>query len=112
MKAESVENAGGAITVRRFKTGKSPSKQDIEHSEALVVDAIRLENPDAQVHLRKIYLTDDVVMDIKVTPRVAGNRKVKYEEAIAGIGEKRFPPEVSDRSCPHCSYFFICPSDG
>ncbi len=112
LKADSVETAGGAITVRRFKTGKSPSKQDIAHSEALIVHAIGLENPDAEISLRKIYLTDDVVMDIKVTPRVAGNRKVKYEEAIAGIGENRFPPLVSDRNCPHCSYFFICPSDG
>jgi superfamily I DNA/RNA helicase len=112
LKADSVESAEGAITVRRFKTGKSPSKQDIEHSEALVVHAIGLENPDAEINLRKIYLTDDVVMDIKVTSKVAGNRKVKYEEAIAGIGENRFPPVVNDRNCPHCSYFFICPSDG
>ena len=112
LKADSVEAVGGVITVRRFKTGKSPSKQDIEHSEALVVHVIGRENPDVEINLQKIYLTDDVVMDIKVTPRVVGNRKVKYEEAIAGIGESLFPPVVNDRNCPHCSYFFICPSDG
>ena len=115
VKAELVETSQDAnlrtFTVPRIKTGRSPSKPDIEDAEALIVHAVRLTNPDSEIILRKTYLTDDTVVDLEVTDRVARNRLAKYEQAIAQIGENRFPPEVNDRTCPHCSYFFICPTD-
>lgn len=98
------------IVVRRYRTGKSPKKAATDDIDALMLQAAKETFPDAKAVMQKIYLSDDVVQDTSITEKVIKNRLEKYEQAIDGINNRKFPAVASDNNCPHCPHYFICPS--
>jgi hypothetical protein len=66
--------------------------------------------PEVEVRLR--YLTTGEVRTIPAAPRYEPARLDKYEQALRGMASKRYPaqPENAATQCPHCAFFFICPS--
>ncbi|MDQ3748723.1 MAG: UvrD-helicase domain-containing protein [Acidobacteriota bacterium] len=96
--------------IRKYKTGKQPKKPTTDDVDALVMRAAKEQFPEAAPLLQKIYLSDDTAQDQNVTEKVIKNRLEKYERAIDGINSQKFPATPSDDNCPHCPYFFICPS--
>lgn len=108
---EIIETAGEKTAViRKYKTGKSPKKIDPDNIDVLMTVAVQNNFPEATPLLQKIYLSDDTVREVTVTARVIKLRLAKYEEAIAGINKREFEPAPSDKNCPYCPHFFICPS--
>ncbi len=98
------------IVVRRYRTGKSPKKPATDDIDALMMQAVKENFPDTKASMQKIYLSDAAVQDIPITERVIKNRLEKYEQAIDGINNQKFPAVANDNSCPHCPHYFICPS--
>jgi superfamily I DNA/RNA helicase/Zn-dependent peptidase ImmA (M78 family) len=108
---EIVEN-GGEITaqIRKYKTGKSPKKNDPDDAEILMTVAAQANFPEAKAVLHRIYLSDDSVAEVSISAKVIENRLRKYEKAVEGIVKRIFEPSPNDNNCPHCAHFFICPS--
>ncbi len=107
--------AGGEtdrIVIRQYKTGRPPKKEAPGEGDPLVVHAARLQHPDAEVLLERVYLSDNSVRDVSITDRVIGNHVEKYEQAIDGINAGHFPPKTDEKVCPRCPHYFICPSGG
>ncbi len=108
---EIVENGGEKTAViRKYKTGKSPKKPTTDDADVLMKAAVQNRFSEAETILQKIFLSDDETQEINITPKVIGNRLVKYEAAIEGINNRIFEPSPSDNNCPNCPHFFICPS--
>ncbi|MCW5962308.1 MAG: UvrD-helicase domain-containing protein [Pyrinomonadaceae bacterium] len=108
---DSVEFEGetGAV-IRKFKTGKTPSKTDPSDSEVLASIGISAKFPGKTAKIVRNYLGDETEHEIKITDRVASNRLKKYESAIDAIKSGNFEPKPS-ADCPRCPHYFIC-SDG
>ncbi|MGI8495107.1 MAG: UvrD-helicase domain-containing protein [Pyrinomonadaceae bacterium] len=104
-------NGEKTALIRKYKTGKSPKdKPKVEDADVLMKVAAETNFPGAKAELHKVFLSDDGVREVQITPKVAANRLKVYEDAISGINSKKFEPSPSDNNCPHCPHFFICPS--
>lgn len=104
-------NGEKTAVIRRYKTGKSPKKAATEDVDVLMTVAARDKFPEAkEAVLQKIYLSDDVVQEISISPKVTANRLKIYEQAIENINKRQFEPVPSENNCPYCPHFFICPS--
>ncbi len=96
---------------RKYRTGKRQKKIDPKNTEVMTVIAARKNFPDAKHVLKRINLGDDTIQEVTVTEQLIKNRVKKYEKAIDDINKRLFeasPKESGD--CPHCAYFFVCPS--
>ena len=104
--------SGGEQTaiVRKIKTGKPPKKIDADNAEILMTLAVQKNFPEASSRIERIYLSDDSVCEVPISPRLIKNRIEKYEKAVEGIRNGLFDPSPSDNNCPRCPHFFICPS--
>jgi DNA helicase-2/ATP-dependent DNA helicase PcrA len=110
---EIVETAGEKTAIiRKYKTGKSPKKPSTDDADILMTVAVQSNFPEATPLLQKIYLSDETVQEIPISPKVIANRLKIYEAAIDGINKRIFEPAPSDNNCPYCPHFFICPSGG
>lgn len=96
--------------IRKYKTGKSPKNIDPDNIDVLMTVAVQNNFPEATPLLQKIYLSDSTVREVPITARLIKLRLAKYEEAISGINKREFEPAPSDKNCPYCPHFFICPS--
>lgn len=108
---EYIETEAGDKTavIRKYKTGKSPKKPATDDVDALMAAAVQNKYPEAKTSLQKLYLSDDGVHEISITPKVIGNRLKKYETAIENIKQGIFEAVPGDE-CPYCPHFFVCPS--
>lgn len=98
------------IIINRYKTGKKPKTINHDDKEVLAFAAVQSTFPEAEIAMQKIFLTDDETAEIKISPTLIKNRRERYEEAIHGIKTENFPADPSDKNCPHCPHYFICPS--
>lgn len=98
------------IIIRNYKTGKVPKDLKLEDSEVLAVHAATLKHPDSEVVFQRFYPSAAEAVELSITDRVIKNRLEKCERAITDIVIGQFPPKADEKSCPHCAYFFICPS--
>jgi hypothetical protein len=57
--------------------------------------------------LELLYLTDDVLAPVNLSPRVLSNRRASVSDALRDIRAGRFPKETS-LTCARCPCFFIC----
>ena len=96
----------GLVVVRRLRTGRAP-KNINDDIYALYHFAAEQELGEARVEA--LFLTTDETRLVLMSAKVIDNRLEKYDEAIAGIQEGRFPPKPNDRTCPQCPQYFICP---
>jgi hypothetical protein len=99
-------------TLRLSQTVKRRRKKD-DHTApdlALLREAARQQHPDTTVEIALHYLRDGSRHEVKEQPRYEPNRIAKYDAALAGIRTGRFPALPDDRKCPHCPFFFLCPT--
>lgn len=96
---------------RKYRTGKSQKKIDPKNSEVLTAIASRENYPDAKPVLMRVNLGDDSIQEVKITEQLIKNRVKKYEKVIDDINNRLFEASPKEAgNCPHCAYFFICPS--
>lgn len=109
---EIIETGAEKIAVfRKYRTGKQQKKIEQKNSEVMIIAAAREQFPDAKAVLNRINLGDNTIGEVKITEQLIKNRRAKYEKTIDDINKRLFEaaPKESD-DCPHCAYFFVCPS--
>lgn len=107
VRPDHVEIGTEGPVVRRLRTGRPPKKID-DDVYALYHEGARQAYGKARVEA--LYLTTDEIVPVEMSAKVIANRLEKYDAAMAGIHAGEFPPKPSDRMCPRCPQYFICPA--
>lgn len=93
--------------VVRFRTGR-PSKSEMEKDiYALYQIGGRQTSPRCEIQV--VYLSTGDVQQVALTDRAVNTRLAHYDQAIEGIIQKQFHALPSDRNCPRCAHYFVCP---
>lgn len=98
----------GTQMVQRFRTGRISSSEREDDVYALY-QHMRDNDPMIQ-GIQIIFLSTDKVESVELGERMVGSRLEKYNQAMLGINNLSFPPSPSERVCPRCAYYFICPT--
>ncbi len=109
VKPDVIEIKGRDVVVRRLRTGRPPKEID-DDIYALYHIGARQYYPGKQRRIEALYLSTDEARPVSMTDKVLDNRLKRYDEAMQAIRAGQFPPEPSDRYCPRCPQYFICPS--
>ena len=99
----------GSEVIERLRTGRPTQSEVRKDIYALYVIAAQTAEPRVRrsVHVR--YLSADQVDPIDLQPGPVNTRLNHYNGAIRGILNQDFSPNPSDRICPRCPHYFICP---
>lgn len=101
--------AGESIVVQRWRTGRlSQSERDKEIYALYQAGAERV-YAAAKRSIQIVSLSTNQVEDIRLPERAIATRLERYDAAMAGIRRRAFPAQPSDRVCPRCPHYFICP---
>ena len=99
----------GSEVVERLRTGR-PTKSEVgKDIYALYITAAQMAEPRVQRSVQVRYLSADQVDPVDLQPGPINTRLNHYNEAIRGILNQDFSPQPSDRICPRCPHYFICP---
>lgn len=102
-----VSNREGQTIVRRIKTGKSRTNvfDDIEYT-VLHLAAVQTYGESVQIEVS--FLTSETTESMSLSNQKLTNRKKKLMSMIHNVYAGEFPCTKEARTCPSCSYFFIC----
>jgi DNA helicase II / ATP-dependent DNA helicase PcrA len=107
---ELAENSEGtSLLVQRVRTGRASKSEADKPIYGLYHAAAAQQHPRAERRLQILYLSTNEVKDINLSKKQLDNRLEAYDKAILGIRRRQFDPEPSDRECPRCPHYFICP---
>ena len=107
LRPDHVEIGPEGPVVRRLRTGKPPKKIDDDMYALYQEGAARAYG---KARVEALYLTTDETVPVEMSAKVIAGRLAKYDDAIAGIRAGEFPAKPSDRMCPRCPQYFICPA--
>ena len=107
LRPDHVEKGTDGPVVRRLRTGRPPKKID-DDIYALYLHAAAQELGAARVEA--LFLTTDEAVPVSMSDKKISNRIEKYDRAMTGIRTGNFLAKPSDRQCPRCPQYFICPS--
>ena len=107
LRPDHVEKGTDGPVVRRLHTGRPPKKVD-DDIYALYLHAATQELGAARVEA--LFLTTDEALLVSMTDKMINSRMEKYDQAMTGIRTGIFAAKPSDRQCPRCPQYFICPS--
>jgi superfamily I DNA/RNA helicase len=115
VKGEDVGGVGGGersdlLTLQRMRTGRPSSTEKDDPIYALYHAAAAREYPNTTVQVQTVYLASGAAEDVQLTPRQIESRLDKYNNAMLGILTGDFHAAPSERQCPRCPYYFICPA--
>lgn len=99
----------GSEIVERLRTGR-PTKSELDKEiYALYVVGARETPPRVPRRVQVRYLSTDQVEPVELKPKTIETRLARYDAAIVGILREDFAPQPSERVCPRCPHYFICP---
>jgi len=110
--ADLITSSGGGIIVRRLKTSRLSLKETPKARYVVMRMALQVAHPGASLRFEHVSLETGETRDATLDNRKLNTELVKLKEIFAGIQAGKFDPRPSDRNCPRCPYFFICPSHG
>ena len=96
------------MVVRRLRTGWPPKEID-DDIYALYHIGARQYYPGKQRRIEALYLSTDEARPVSMTDKVLAKRLKRYDDAMQAIRTGQFPPKTSERVCPRCPQYFICP---
>ena len=99
----------GSEVVERLRTGRPTKSEDTKDIYGLYAAAARDAEPRVPRSVQVRYLSTDDVKPIELRPTTIETRLKHYNGAIGGILREDFSPRPSDRVCPRCPHYFICP---
>ena len=108
LRPDYVEKGADGPIVGRLRTGRPPKKINDDIYGLYHHAAKRKLGTTARV--QALFLTTDEAKPVPMSDQMIGNRLEKYDQAITGICTGNFPAKPSDRQCPRCPQYFICPS--
>lgn len=100
----------GTEMLRRTRTGRITKSEKDKNLYALY-QSVAENHRTAKTKVEILSLSTGVTEPVSLSPRVVKTRLDRYDEAIRGITKKQFAPQPSDRVCPRCPYYFVCPSN-
>ncbi len=107
-KADHIAQLSSAIEVYRFKMTKLAKKESPKLRYIAVQAAIHQKYPGRKVEFHHVSLLTGDRQD--GTAKKLKNDSAKLGEAILGARAGNFDPDRSDRECPRCPFFFVCPA--
>jgi DNA helicase-2/ATP-dependent DNA helicase PcrA len=109
-RADHIAQLTDGIEVFRFKMTKLAKKESSKLRYIAVQAAIQQKYPGNKVEFHHISLLTGDRQD--ATAKKLKTDSAKLGEAILGVRAGNFDPERSDRECPRCPFFFVCPAHG
>lgn len=103
---------GDQMVLQRLRTGKPTQGEANADMYALYQAAAAHALPGVESRLETLYLATGELREVQLSDRSARTRLGHYDDAIEGILRREFPPKPSDRRCPRCPHYFICPAGG
>jgi DNA helicase II / ATP-dependent DNA helicase PcrA len=97
------------LLVQRIRTGRPTKSESEKPIYGLYQAAAEQAHPAAKRRMEILYLSTNEAKDFALTKKQLDKRLADYDEAILGILREQFSPEPSDRECPRCPHYFICP---
>lgn len=107
-KADHIAQLPDGIEVYRFKMTKLAKKESSKLRYIAVQAAIQQKYPGNKVEFHHISLLTGDRQD--ATAKKLAADSAKLGEAILGVRAGNFDPDRSDRECPRCPFFFVCPA--
>jgi superfamily I DNA/RNA helicase len=105
--SEVIELPGGAVILRRVRTGHRRGAEYDELAYTLYHLAGRAQFP-AGYSVEALHLTDGVLEAAEVTPKKMATRQGASRSAVASIRKGDFPIKDDAVTCSRCPHFFIC----
>jgi CRISPR/Cas system-associated exonuclease Cas4 (RecB family) len=103
------EGSETLLLVQRIRTGRPTLSEEDKPIYALYQMAAEQSYPQARRQLQILYIATNEIQEVTLSKKQLDTRLTNYDNAITGIRQKRFAPEPSDRECPRCPHYFICP---
>ena len=97
---------GGRQLFRRIQTGHYREDDVKEIDAGAFAIAVQQNAPGTQVQV--LHLSDRETSDISFTDKSLKTKRKHLEEALSGVREGAFAPNVSLFTCPNCPAFFVC----
>ncbi len=107
-KADHIAQLASGIEVYRFKMTKLAKKESSKLRYIAVQAAIQQKYPGNKVEFHHVSLLTGDRQD--ATAKKLKSDSAKLGEAILGVRAGNFDPDRSDRECPRCPFFFVCPA--
>ncbi|MCC6393521.1 MAG: UvrD-helicase domain-containing protein [Bryobacterales bacterium] len=109
-RADHVGQLSTAIEVHRLKLTSLAKDESGKLRYFAIQEAVQRKYPGRKVEFHHVSLLTRDRRDSTASAKKLANETGKLGEAITGIREGRFHPVRSDRECPRCPFFFICPA--
>jgi superfamily I DNA/RNA helicase len=102
-----IATSAGTVVARIVRTGHRMSTSGQSISDAAFHIATASSLPGCLVEV--LHLSEDEpTTTVSFEPRALGRHRDKLSAALTAIGDGRFKPNRSERTCPTCPSFFIC----
>lgn len=100
------EGTGGAV-LRQIRTGHRTGTE-MDKSAAVMVPVLARASGAMPCDTEIIFLSDDMVEPLELTPIKLKNRRATLEDNVAKILAGDYPFAEKTRNCPKCPAFFHC----
>jgi DNA helicase-2/ATP-dependent DNA helicase PcrA len=105
------ETAGGiCLLIQDLNFGIAPERAPEEDYFALYDLAAAQLFPTARRRIQVLYMSDEEILEVAVNSDRRKASLRKYEKAIRAVLDNDFIPRPSERHCPHCVGYHICPT--
>jgi hypothetical protein len=103
------DDADATVRLQRLRTGRPSKSEKAADVYGLYYRAAASEYPQVKVDVQTLYLSSGQLEDVKLNENQVETRLARYEQAMEAIAARDFHPEPSDRHCPRCPHYFVCP---
>jgi superfamily I DNA/RNA helicase/Zn-dependent peptidase ImmA (M78 family) len=105
------EREDGTLLAERQYPRRPADDDHTSPQIALIREGLRQKRGrSAPVEISLRYLTTGETRPVREQPRWEPDRVAKYNAALQGIRYGSFPAQPSQEQCPHCPFFFLCPT--
>jgi superfamily I DNA/RNA helicase/Zn-dependent peptidase ImmA (M78 family)/CRISPR/Cas system-associated exonuclease Cas4 (RecB family) len=101
---------GISLLIQDLNFGTAPEKAPIDDYFSLYDAAAEQLYPQSKRRIQMMYMSDGEILNVTVN---ADKKKVglrNYEKAIQGVLRNKLPIRPTEKHCPHCPGYHICPT--
>jgi DNA helicase-2/ATP-dependent DNA helicase PcrA len=100
----------GSLRLERHHRRRARKNDHTDERLALLRLAAKQQDAERPVQIVLNYLQNGECREVPESARYEPARVEKYDSALQGIRESRFPAIPDDRRCGQCPFLFICPT--